>query len=234
MKKNLLLSSCITVFICYILGSTFYVVFDQTSFLVQLTLKVIGALVTFITIILFQYKSSKSYRKSIMLLFSIGFAFVLFGDYFLAYANKDVSTKEVFFPFGMAAYLVGYSLFGISFFRLSQVKINLKMISVFIVVTIPTMIFYLFLDIPGELKIPLFAYSMMMILLLSSGVFLFNKRPMRLFGIAAILYYISDIIVGLNEFSSIRSLVLLEFFLFIPYVAGHIFMIIGIYKYTWK
>lgn len=237
MKKNLLIPSCITIFLCYTLGSTFYVVFDQSSFVIQLTLKVIGALIAFITIIIFQSKSTKSYRKPIMYLITVGFIFALFGDYFLAYANKDVPTRELFFPFGIAAYLIGYTLFGISFYKLSEVKLNLKNAIIVLIVTIPTSIFYIYLDKPKELIIPLLAYALMMILLLSSSFFIFLNQGRKniLFSIAGFFYYISDIIIGFKEFSDISiNPIGMEFLIIITFVFGHIFMILGIYNYTQK
>lgn len=210
------------------------VLFEGNNISIQVILKVLGAAITFMTFIFYQVRSNKSYRKSPMVIINIGFVFVILGDYFLAYANKGGETRELFFPFGMGAYLIGYLLFGISFYMLSEFKFKMKNILVIILITTVTYLYYNILEIPTSLKIPLLAYSFMMIVLLTSSVFIqwLKKTEILFFSFAGAIYYTSDVIIGFKEFGGSGNPILMEFLIISTYAIGHIFMILGIKKYT--
>lgn len=234
LKKNLFILNYTLIFVCYVLGSAVMVSFSTSYVVSQVVLKTIGAIITLTSVFYLQVKSQKSYSKLPMSIINIGFIFVFFGDFFLAFANLSLDFKSIFFPFGMASYLIGYSLFGISFIFLSKVTLKLKHLFVVIPVAILTYLYYCILEIPQELKIPLLGYCFMMITILFASILLLksNTQGSVFFSIAGFLYYASDIIVGFNEFGFGGSEVLLEYALIIPYVLGHIFMLLGIKKYT--
>lgn len=151
-----------------------------------------------LTLILVVFKQASFQHKN-TLLFALVFSW--FGDTFLLFQSTD----EWFFILGLSSFFLAHVFYIFLFKRLIQNKPGqlYKFMIIGLVASYLALFLYLLTPYLGEMLIPVYAYSMIISLMLYFAFMLFKSRTNRgglitLFG--ALLFTASDSILGVNKF----------------------------------
>ncbi|MFT4758057.1 MAG: putative membrane protein YhhN [Saprospiraceae bacterium] len=137
-----------------------------------------------------------------------GFIFSMFGDTFLMFVENKPARPE-FFLYGLGSFLVTHIFYLLAFLKFPSTKKGLIQRKSFWVLPFILLFFgnilTLWSGIPTPMKIPVVVYSLAIVLMAISALNLQGKVSENIFKwifIGAILFVISDSLIGLNKFRS--------------------------------
>lgn len=135
-----------------------------------------------------------------------GFIFSMFGDTFLMFVENEPPRPE-FFLYGLGSFLITHICYLLAFLKFPSTKKGLIQRQPFWILPFIVLFFgnilTLWSDIPAAMKIPVIIYSLAIVLMAIGALNLFGKAPKYVFKwifIGAILFVISDSLIGLNKF----------------------------------
>jgi len=151
--------------------------------------------------LLFFYLESLSGKKPLKLLV-FAFVFSWIGDIFLIFQ----SVKPLFFILGMAAFLLAQLLYFVLFyFGLNPVLQFKKFVLLLFVVLVLVGVFlfkFYQLEYFESLKIPVSFYAIAIALMTGAALSrsIFGSNDKKLIGLGALLFLVSDTLIGINKF----------------------------------
>jgi len=165
----------------------------------------------------------------------IGVGFALLGDLFLTYQKFDVTIQDLFFQLGLGSFLIGYLIFGITFF-VNGDKSNWLVYAVFLVLAgISTWQYFSMNNIGEGLEIPVMVYLIQATILVTGAVALFLNGNVSLFQgvlilICALSFYVSDSLIGHNLFGGLSKANWAEASIMSTYAVGHLSLFFALFK----
>lgn len=195
--KNFIKSNFLPIFLV-IAAAVLYVHFTN-NFILEVIFKPL------IVISLVVYIAIHPLEKIKALVFAVsGLLFSLLGDVLLLFQKND----SLFFVLGLVAFLVAHLFYIIYYLRSTDVaitskKLKTKPIIVLAILAFGTLLFTLLFNNLGGLKIPVFAYTAVLI---SMNLFALNRygkvsdESFKLIMIGAIFFTLSDSMLAVNKF----------------------------------
>lgn len=156
------------------------------------------------SLLLYFLSASSTKTKSFRFVISWALLFSLAGDILLL-LEKIQPEKGIWFILGLASFLFAHLCYLLSFRYLGGKKLNQNIILIFpMVLYLGAFLFYLWPDLPGDLKIPVGIYGAVISLMaLASIHFTGNQSLMvrRYIVGGALLFMLSDSLIALGKFS---------------------------------
>ena len=135
-----------------------------------------------------------------------GFIFSMFGDTFLMFVENEPRRPE-FFLYGLGSFLVTHICYLLAFLKFPASKKGLIQRKPFWIIPFVLLffgnIFTLWSGIPSAMQIPVVVYSLAIVLMAIGALNLQGKASATIFKwifAGAILFVISDSLIGLNKF----------------------------------
>lgn len=204
----------------YMLGS-YFILKGEPDYLLQVITKA-SATVLVITITALNLRLIKGWNFLFPTLI-----LCLIGDVLLA-GTQLYPFPELAFQLGIMSFFVAYLTIGIALFKKSSATASCTKLGVFIIVALLGAVQFSTISVSGTLMIIVIAYIGMTTILLTGATsyFLADKRHNAFFFIAGLMFYISDSMIGQNEFGSMNH-AQMETAIMLTYGIGHSCLMLG-------
>ncbi|CAN5293955.1 lysoplasmalogenase [soil metagenome] len=186
----------------------------------------------FIMLSLIGYYWITAERRSVLFVFALLFCWA--GDILLIFQ----SSAELFFIFGLVAFLIGHSLYMISYnqFRWSNTKNELlwtqKIRMSFPIILAGTGLITVLFPALGSLKIPVLVYALVLVAMVMTALFRYGRTSPESFWkvfIGAVLFMTSDSLLAINKFHT--ALPYAGLLIMLTYIVAQYIIVEGVIKH---
>lgn len=180
------------------------------------------------------YLTNKEYFTAFHKYLLAGFIFSMFGDTLLMFVENE-PRRPHFFIYGLGSFLITHICYLIAFLKFPSQEKGLIQKRPFWIIPFIVLffcnIYTLWSGIPSPMKIPVIVYSIAIILMAISAFNLKGKTTPSVFQwifIGAILFVISDSLIGINKFRGDDfQIPLVRIFIMLFYLSGQFLMAKG-------